>query len=81
MTITAKFILNFTPAKAEAIIKAGTKLDRRYSAVAGDNYSAKAIALEAKCRANDEKWQAIADLITEDHSQYDAICFTGFLDS
>jgi hypothetical protein len=82
MKITAKFITNFTAAKAEALIKASVKLDRRWSYLVdkGLDYSKTAIAVDAKIVAMDAKWQAIADMINEDHSQYDEICFTGFLD-
>ena len=82
MSITKKFITNFTAEKAEAIIKASVKLDRRldYLFVKGLDYSKAAIAVKARIVAMDAKWQAIADLIDEDHSQYSEICFTGFLD-
>ena len=80
MTITAKTVTNFTADKASAIMIAGGKLDRRLSSLAGNNYSTAYLAMKKRVNANDEKWLAIASLLEESHSQYDAICMTGFLD-
>ena len=79
--MTKAKIENFTAKQAEAIMIKGGKLDRQYSAAAGNEYSKKAIAIKKRITANDAQWEEIAESITEDHKNYKAICFTGFLDS